>query len=377
MTIRIPFNFAQTMGKELYYIQAAIDAGHISGDGMFTKKCQALIEKELKVPKVLLTSSCTNALEIAAILLEVKPGDEVIVPSFTFVSTANAFLMRGARPVFIDIRPDTLNMDEKRLPELITPKTRAILPVHYAGVGCEMDEIMRIADDHGVPVVEDNAHGLFGRYRGRFLGTFGAMAAQSFHETKNFTCGEGGALLVNDPRFIERSEVIREKGTNRSSFFRGQIDKYTWVDIGSNYFLSDILAAFLYAQLEVRADIMEKRKSIWRYYHDHLRIWAAANGVQIPIVPPHCDPSYHLFYMIMPSLKHRKEMIAHLKSHGISSVFHYVPLHLSPMGKRFGGKAGMCPVSEDVGDRLIRLPFFNRIREEQVRDVVSTIEAFY
>jgi dTDP-4-amino-4,6-dideoxygalactose transaminase len=353
-----------------------MSAGHASGDGPFTKRCHALFEQELGCPKALLTTSCTHALEMAALLLDIQPGNEVIIPDFTFVSTVNAFVLRGARPVFADIRPDTLNLDEAQLERLITPRTRAIVPVHYAGVGCEMDAILEIAGRHGIAVVEDNAHGLFGKYKDRYLGTFGCLATQSFHETKNFTCGEGGALLINDPCYIERAEIIREKGTNRSRFFRGQVDKYTWVDVGSSYLPSDILAAFLYAQLEAREQIQAKRKRIWLYYHDHLRDWAATHDVRLPIVPAHCEQPYHMFYLLLPSLEQRQSLIEHLKARGILSVFHYLPLHLSDMGRKFGGLPGDCPVTEDVSDRLVRLPFYNDMTESEQGQVVEGLLDF-
>jgi len=372
----IPFNRPTIVGKELYYISQTIHNGYSAGDGEFTKRCNRLLEQVLNVPKVLLTTSCTHALEMTALLLDIQPGDEVIVPDFTFVSTINAFVLRGAKPVFADIRPDTLNLDETQLSRLITPRTRAILPVHYAGVGCEMDAICEIAAKHNIAIVEDNAHGLFGKYKGKYLGTFGAFATQSFHETKNFTCGEGGALLINDPQYIERAEIIREKGTNRSRFFRGQVDKYTWVDVGSSYLPSDILAAFLYAQLEARDEIQAKRRRIWEYYHHHLGAWAEENGVRLPFVPSHCEQPYHMFYLLLPSLEYRQELIAHLKSYGILSVFHYLPLHLSDMGQRFGGKKGDCPVTEDVSDRLLRLPFYNDLNEGDQARVVEAIQAF-
>ncbi|CAG1004897.1 partial dTDP-4-amino-4,6-dideoxygalactose transaminase, partial [Anaerolineae bacterium] len=285
-------------------------------------------------------------------------------------------VLRGARPVFIDIRADTLNLDESQLERLITPRTKAIVPVHYAGVGCEMDSILNIAARHHIPVVEDNAHGLFGKYQGRLLGTFGAMATQSFHETKNIICGEGGALLINDPQYIERAEIIREKGTNRSRFFRGQVDKYTWTDIVSSYLPSDILAAFLYAQLETREQIQAKRRQIWHGYNQQLQGWAAAHDVRLPVVPPHCEQPYHMFYLLMGSLDQRQALIRHLKEQGIVSVFHYLPLHLSDMGRRFGGKEGDCPVTEDISDRLLRLPFYNDLTEEIQAQVVAAIQQF-
>jgi dTDP-4-amino-4,6-dideoxygalactose transaminase len=313
---------------------------------------------------------------MTALLLNIQPGDEVIVPSFTFVSTINAFVMRGARPVFLDIRPDTLNMDESKLESLITPRTKVIVPVHYAGVGCEMDTIREIAGKYNIAIVEDNAHGLFGKYKGRYLGTFGNFATQSFHETKNFTCGEGGALIINDPRFVERAEIVREKGTNRSRFYRGQVDKYTWVDIGSSYLPSDILAAFLYAQLEAREEIQKKRRQIWETYYQRLDAWAEERSVQLPRIPAHCDQSYHMFYLLLPSMSSRQALIEHLKSRRILSVFHYLPLHLSDMGRQFGGREGDCPVTEDVSDRLLRLPFYNDLSEEDQEEVVKAILEF-
>lgn len=372
----IPFNRPTIVGKELYYISQAIHDGYSAGDAGYTRKCHALLENALGVPRVLLTTSCTDALEMAAILLNIEPGDEVIVPSFTFVTTANAFVLRGAKPVFIDVRPDTLNLDERQLEALITPRTRAVVPVHYAGVGCEMDAICATADRYGVPVVEDNAHGLFGKYRGKYLGTFGAFATQSFHETKNFICGEGGALLINDRAHIERAEIIREKGTNRSRFYRGQVDKYTWVDIGSSFLPSDLLAAFLYAQLEARDEIQAKRRQIWTDYYEGLWDWAEEHGVRLPVIPAHCDQAYHMFYLLLPSLEDRTALIHHLKAQGILSVFHYLPLHLSDMGRKFGGQEGDCPVTEDVSDRLLRLPFFNDLDEADQARVITAICEF-
>lgn len=369
----IPFNKPSFLGKEIEYLLQALEIGHISGNGPFTKKCEALLEEYLGVPKVLLTTSCTHALEMAAILLNIQPGDEIIVPSFTFVSTINAFVLRGARPVFIDIRPDTLNMDESKLEELITSRTKAIIPVHYAGVGCEMDELCDIAAQYDVPIVEDNAHGLFAKYKGNHLGTFGAMATQSFHETKNIICGEGGALLINDQEYIHRAEMIREKGTNRNEFFRGQVDKYTWKDIGSSYVMSDLLAAVLAGQLEMRDTIQEMRRKVFEYYELHLRDWAQDNDVRLPYIPPHCEQSYHMFYMIAPSFEKRQELIHHLKSKGILSVFHYVPLHTSHMGLKWGYDKGDYPITEQVSDRLVRLPFYTNIQSEELARVKSAI----
>ena len=364
------------MGNELAYIADAVRGGHISGDGSYTKKCHALLEDLLGVAKVLLTPSCTAALEMAALLLDIQPGDEVIVPAFTFVSTINAFVLRGATPVFADIRADTLNLDESQLEHLITERTRAIVPVHYAGVGCEMDMIMPVAARHGIAVIEDNAHGLFGKYQGQWLGTFGALATQSFHETKNFTCGEGGALLINDPTLIERAEIIREKGTDRGRFFRGMVDKYTWVDVGSSYLPSDVLAAYLYAQLEARDEIQRRRGRIWDTYQAALAEWAVRRGVRLPVVPDDCEQPYHLFYLLLPSLETRQALIDHLKAQGILSVFHYLPLNLSHMGRKFGGQEGDCPLTEDISDRLLRLPFYNDLSEAEQARVIAALYSF-
>ena len=372
----IDFNNPVPVGKELEYISQAIQSGHISGDGPFTKKCHEFLENGLGVPKVLLTTSCTHALDMSAILLNIQPGDEVIIPDFTFVSTVNAFVLRGAKPVFIDIRGDTLNLDESKLEAAVTSHTKAVVPVHYAGVGCEMDTIMDIAKQHDLAVIEDNAHGLFGKYKGKYLGTFGALAAQSFHETKNFSSGEGGALLINDPILVERAEIIREKGTNRSRFFRGQIDKYTWVDIGSSFLPSDILAAYLYGQLEQREKIQSHRKNLWLTYETGLRAWANSNEVQLPVVPEECEQSYHMFYMLMPNLDLRQKLITYLRERGIYSVFHYLPLHLSDMGRSFGGRDGDCPVTERVSDQLIRLPFHNVLTGSEQEQVMEAIMEF-
>jgi dTDP-4-amino-4,6-dideoxygalactose transaminase len=372
----VPFNRPSFEGREYEYIAAAIASGHISGDGIFSIRCHQFLESELGVPKALLTTSCTHALEMSALLLEVQPGDEVIVPSFTFVSTANAFVLRGAKPVFIDIRPDTFNFDERQFEELITPRTRAAVPVHYAGVGCEMDVILEVARRHGVAIVEDNAHGLFGTYHGKFLGTFGSLATQSFHETKNFSCGEGGALLINDDSLIERAEIIREKGTDRNRYFRGLVDKYTWRDIGSSYLPSELLAAALLAQFEAKDSIQGRRRRIWERYYSALGDWAAKIGASLPVVPADCEQTYHMFYLLMPSLDMRQKLMDHLKIRGILSVFHYLPLHLSVMGRGFGGREGDCPVTEDVSDRLLRLPFYNSLSESLQDRVLEAICEF-
>jgi dTDP-4-amino-4,6-dideoxygalactose transaminase len=369
----IPFNRPSLTGRELEYIAESVRLGHTAGDGPFTKRAQKLIEEITGAPSALLTTSCTHALEMAAILLDIRDGDEVIIPSFTFVSTANAFVLRGARPVFADIRDDTLNLDESRLESLVTPRTRAIVAVHYAGVGCEMDAIGSIASRHRLAVVEDNAHGLFGKHRGRTLGTFGALATQSFHETKNVTCGEGGALLINDPSLVARAEIVREKGTDRARFHRGLVDKYTWVDIGSSYVPSDLLAAYLLAQLESRDPIQQSRARIWSTYRDALTSWASAHDVWLPFVPDHCEQPFHMFYLRMPSFESRTALISHLRSRGILAVFHYVPLHRSPKGAAFGGD---CPVTERVSDTLVRLPFYTSMTADEQARVIDAVTAF-
>jgi dTDP-4-amino-4,6-dideoxygalactose transaminase len=375
-SIRVPFNRASVWGHELEYVSQAIARGHISGDGSFTRRCHEVLESALGVRRALLTTSCTHALELSALLLTVGPGDEVILPSFTFVSTVNAFVLRGAIPVFADIHPDTLNIDPEHVRRLVSDRTAAIVVVHYAGIACDMDAIDAIAAPRSIPVVEDNAHGLFGAYRGRPLGTLGRVATLSFHETKNFTCGEGGALLLNDDALIERAEILREKGTNRSRFFRGQVDKYTWVDVGSSYLPSDMLAAFLLGQLEARERIQAARARIWHRYADALDSWAAENDVTLPTVPGHCDQSFHLFYLVMPSPEARQGLITHLRARGILAVFHYLPLHLSEMGRRYGGVPGQCPVTERVSDRLVRLPFFSSMSEEDQREVIAAVRAY-
>jgi dTDP-4-amino-4,6-dideoxygalactose transaminase len=371
--VKIPFNRPYTSGTEFAYIQQAIDAMHLSGDGTFTARAHALLCRMTGSRGALLTTSCTHALEMMALLLDIRPGDEVVVPAFTFVSTANAFVLRGARPVFCDSRADTLNLDEARLESLITPRTRAIVAMHYAGVGCEMDAILNAAASHGVTVLEDNAHGLLGRYRGRLLGSFGALAAQSFHETKNFSCGEGGALILNDEHYRGRAEILREKGTNRSQFFRGEIDKYTWVDVGSSYLPSEILAAFLVAQLEAADDIQGRRKQLWTRYAEGLAGWSRSIGASLPYVPEHCEQSFHMFYLILPTPAARAALIAALRAREIHPAFHYVPLNISQMGQRFGGAPGSCPVAERIADRLVRLPFYTGMtcaEQDRVIDAV-------
>lgn len=377
MPTKIPFNRPCFGGPELVYAQRALETGHLSGDGAFTKRCNAELTALTGAKHALLTTSCTHALEMCAVLLGCGPGDEVIVPAFTFVSSVNAFALYGARPVFCDVRPDTLNLDESRLEALITPRTKAIVVVHYAGVGCEMDAILAIAARHGVPVVEDNAHGLFATYRGRPLGGFGALATQSFHETKNVQCGEGGALLVNDERFAGRAEIIREKGTNRSAFFRGQVDKYTWVDVGSSWLPSELLAAVLFAQLEARSAIQAKRHAVWRRYHEGFSAWAPANGIGVPHVPDHCRHPAHMYYLMFPDLASRQRVMLALAERGISAVFHYQPLHSSPMGTKFGGKRGDCPVTEAAGDRLLRMPLWNDLPETDQAFVIESVREIW
>ncbi len=369
----IPFNRAAVTGRETEYVTRAIADGPTHGDGPFTKACHEWLEQLTGSPKALLTTSCTHALEMSALLLDLGEGDEVIVPPFTFVSTVNALVLRGARPVFVDIRPDTLNIDESAIEAAITPRTRAILLVHYAGVACEMDTIMAIAERHGLVVIEDNAHGLFGTYKGRQLGTFGALATLSFHDTKNLSCGEGGALMVNDPRHVERAEIIREKGTNRTRFYRGQVDKYTWCDIGSSYLPSDILAAYLLAQLESHDRIQRRRHALWARYYEALAPSAAAASVRLPIVPEHCGPPAHRFSLLMPTLDARTRLLAALREQLILAVFHYQPLHLSDMGRRLGGHDGQFPVTENVCDRLVRLPLFCQLTDDDQGRVIDAV----
>jgi dTDP-4-amino-4,6-dideoxygalactose transaminase len=372
----IPFNRSYTPANALEYMRQAMENGHISGNGPFTRKSEAMLAAILGT-KALLTTSCTDALEMAALLLDIGPGDEVIVPSFTFVSTVNAFVMRGARPVFCDIRPDTLNLDDSALDGLITARTKAIVPVHYAGVGCEMKTILDVAQRHGVDVVEDNAHGLFGEYDGQLLGTFGRFAALSFHETKNISCGEGGALLLNQPADLRRAEILREKGTERARFFRGEVDKYSWVDVGSSFLPSDLLAALLCAQLEQRKTIQHARRLIWERYAAHLADWAGQHGVTLPFVPAHCEQPFHMFYLLMPSTEQRDKLISFLKARHILSVFHYLPLHLSDMARRCAAVEWPCPVTEDVSGRLVRLPFYTGFSEDDQMRVIAAVQEFH
>ena len=374
---KIVFNRVSFVGKELKYISEAIQNAHISGNGPFTERAEMLLEEILDHPsKVLLTTSCTHALEMAAILLDLKPGDEVIVPSYTFVTSALAFHMHGAKIVFSDIKPETLNLDEKLLQKLVTEKTRAIIPVHYGGVSCEMDQILDIATKNNIIVIEDNAHGLFGKYKGKNLGTLGHMATQSFHETKNVSCGEGGALVINDTSYVERAEVIREKGTDRSKFFRGQIDKYSWTDRGSSYVMSDLLAACLCAQLLESEMIQEKRSERWEFYNSNLKGWAKENSVDLPSVPEYCEHPSHLFYLLMPSESTRNALINFLKENDIQAVFHYLPLNSSPMAKKIGSNGREMPVTENVSKRLLRLPLYLDLDMKEMSYIVEKIKEF-
>jgi dTDP-4-amino-4,6-dideoxygalactose transaminase len=373
--INIPFNKPHMTGRELLYIEQAHTNGHLAGDGMFTKKCHAWLEAHTGTRKALLTHSCTASLDMAAILADILPGDEVIMPSYTFVSTANAFVLRGGIPVFVDIRPDTLNIDETLIEAAITPRTRAIVPVHYAGVACEMDSIMRIAQQHKLLVIEDAAQAVMSAYKNKPLGTIGQLGAYSFHETKNIISGEGGALLVNDDRFAERAEVIREKGTNRSQFFRGHIDKYTWVDIGSSYLPGEVIAAFLWAQMEEAQGITRKRLDIWHRYHDALAPLEEAGKLRRPIIPEGCRHNAHMYYILLESLEKRTQVIAQLKEHGVNAVFHYVPLHSSPAGQKYGRTSGALRHTDDLSDRLLRLPLWVDMNDAQNKVIAELLAA--
>jgi dTDP-4-amino-4,6-dideoxygalactose transaminase len=373
--LRVPFNRVVPVGRELEYMRQALERGHVSGNGPFTRTAEALLERELGAPRVLLTTSCTHALEMCALLLDVQPGDEVIVPSFTFVSTVNAFALRGAKPVFVDIRPDTLNIDETLVRAAMKKSTRAIVVVHYAGVACDLGAITAIADEYRVPVIEDAAHALFGTYRGAPLATFGSLATLSFHETKNVSCGEGGALVINDPALVERAEIVREKGTDRSRFLRGEVDRYTWQDLGSSYILSDLLAGFLLGQLEARHEIQERRRIVFERYHEALAAWARRHDVGMLLEPADCRQPYHMFFLRCRRADERDSLIASLRSRGILAVSHYVPLHASHMGRRFGYARGDLPVTEAVSDQLVRLPFYPSLSEDDQRFVCEGVLA--
>jgi dTDP-4-amino-4,6-dideoxygalactose transaminase len=371
VSLKIPYNRPTQMGKEIEYIQQAIDNGHLSGNGPFTKGCQTWLEEKVGCLKVLLTHSCTAALEMAAILADVQHGDEVIMPSFTFVSTANAFVLRGVVPVFVDIRPDTLNMDETRIAAAITPKTKAIVPVHYSGVGCEMDSIMSLAAQHQLIVIEDAAQGIMAEYKGAPLGSIGHLAALSFHETKNVISGEGGALLVNADAYLDRAEIIWEKGTNRANFFRGQVDKYTWVDIGSSYLPSEIIAAFLYAQLEEIETISRKRMDIWNRYHAAFEALETQGIIRRPVIPAHCKHNAHLYYLLLPDIDARTAFLSKLRDAGIHAIFHYIPLHSSPAGLKYGRSVGDLAVTDQVSDRLVRLPLWINMTDGDIDQVID------
>lgn len=374
---KIPFNKPFIIGKELSNIQKAVDSGHLAGDGIFTEKCKKWMEQKFNAFKVMLTDSCSSALEMSAILCDITPGDEVILPSYTFVSTANAFVLRGARLRFIDIRPDTLNLDESLIEQAITDKTRVIVPVHYGGISCEMDTIMALAEKHGLLVVEDSAQGVNARYKDRYLGTIGHLGAYSFHETKNYICGEGGALVINDPHFVERAEIIREKGTNRSKFFRGEVDKYTWVDIGSSYLPPELTAAFLYAQLQEADKIDKKRRSIWKAYYRGLKPLEDEGLLKLPFIPEECENNAHMFYLVLPTNEERDGLIAFLGEQGIHAVFHYIPLHTSPMGVTLSDVIPELPVTESIASRLLRLPCFYELSPSQIKKIIGRIYAFY
>jgi len=374
--ISVPFNKADIRDVDRDCIVQAIEGGYTAGNGPFGKKVENLIELAIGCRRTLLTTSCTHALEMTALLLRLRPGDEVIVPAFTFVTSASAFMLHGARPVFVDVRSDTLNVDPDQVAAAITPRTRAICVVHYGGVGAEMELLMSLAAKHGLIVIEDNAHGLFGKYKGRYLGTFGALATQSFHETKNITCGEGGALIINDESLVERAEILREKGTDRSKFLRGQVDKYTWVDVGSSWVLSDILAAILLGQLERKDEIYRWRIAIYDRYDRELAGWAAENNVRTPLVPTDCEHTAHVFHLRFERGVQRDRFIAHLAERGVNAVFHYQPLHLSAVGQQLGGELGQYPVTEHAGDCLVRLPLFSSMTSEQQTRVVEAVSSF-
>jgi dTDP-4-amino-4,6-dideoxygalactose transaminase len=377
MSEMIPFNKPAIVGRELYYMAQTVVGGHTSGDGPFTRRCRSLMEESFGAGQVLLTTSCTTAMDLFPFLLNLEAGDEVILPSYTFVSTANAFVNRGIKPIFVDVREDTLNINEKQIEAAITPKTRAIVVVHYAGVACDMDAIQAIGHAKGIPVLEDAAQGVAAKYKGRYLGTLGILGAYSFHETKNFICGEGGALVVNDSSLHERAEVLREKGTNRSKFFRGMTDKYTWVDFGTSALSSDILAAFLLAQLEAQSEITSRRRDIYGRYESGLRSLFESGDLLPPTIPAECDSNYHMFFVRTRDLATRTRLLAHLKAENILAVFHYVPLHTSPVGQKFGYRAGDLPVTEAMSERLIRLPFYFDLSKSDQDRVIDEIQRFF
>lgn len=374
----IPFNAPPIVGTEIEYMQSAMNSGKLCGDGGFTRRCQQWMEQRFGSKKVLLTPSCTASLEMAALLIDLQPGDEVIMPSYTFVSTANAFVLRGARIVFVDVRPDTMNIDETQIEAAITEKTRAIVPVHYAGVACEMDTIMALAAKHKLFVIEDAAQGVMSRYKGRALGTIGHIGCFSFHETKNYTAGgEGGATLINDASLVERAEIVREKGTNRSQFFRGQVDKYTWRDMGSSYLMADLQAAYLWAQLEAAEGINQQRLRIWQRYYDALQPLAAQGRISLPVIPASCEHNAHMFYIKLRDQDDRQALINWMKEAEILTVFHYIPLHSSPAGERFSQFVGDDRFTTRESERLLRLPLFYNLSDNNQSTVISSLLSFF
>jgi len=373
----IPFNIPPYVGKEQLHIEEAINKRKICGDGEFTKKCSIWLEEKMNSPKVLLTTSCTHAIEMAALLSNIQPGDEVIMPSYTFVSTADAFVLRGAIPVFVDIRPDTMNIDENLIESAITDKTKAIVVVHYAGISCEMDSIMDIAHRYNLAVIEDAAQGVMSSYKGHALGTIGDFGCYSFHETKNYSMGEGGALLIQDVKNIELAEIIREKGTNRSQFFRGMVDKYTWVEKGSSYLPSELNAAYLYAQLEMADEINEKRLQLYRLYYKLLKPLKEKGYIELPTVPEGCVHNAHMFYIKVADLKERTELMQYLKEQGVITAFHYIPLHSAPAGRRYGRFYGEDRYTTKESERLLRLPMYYELTEQEVKSVVEKLQSFW
>lgn len=373
----IRFNEPTVLGTEIGYIEDAINSKKLCGDGGYTRKCSQWMEENFGCKKVLLTPSCTDALDLAAMLVDIQPGDEVIMPSFTFTSSANAFVLRGAKIVFVDIRPDTMNIDEQKIEAAITDKTKAIVAVHYAGVSCEMKKIMAIADKHGIFVIEDAAQGVDAKYGDKYLGTIGHLGCYSFHETKNYTCGEGGALVVNDPQFIKRAEILREKGTNRAMFLRGEVDKYTWTDMGSSFLLSDLNAAFLYAQLADHQKIYDYRMKCWNAYYEGLLPLQKAGKIELPAIPEGCAHNAHMFYIKAKDLNERTKLMAYLKENGIAAVFHYVPLHSAIAGKKFSYFSGKDEFTTAESDRLLRLPLHTNLSDEDINKVISYVKKFY
>ncbi len=372
----IPFNKPFLTGNELTYVAESIHSRELAADGQFTQGCSQILSQSLAIDKILMTPSCTAALELAVLLCDLEPGDEVILPSFTFVSTANAVLRANGRPVFVDVRPDTLNLDETLLESAITSRTKAIIPVHYGGTACDMNPIMQVASEYGLRVIEDAAQGVNAFYNGQSLGSIGQLGAFSFHHTKNYFCGEGGALCINDPTLAERAETVREKGTNRTQFLRGEVDKYTWVDLGSSYLPCELSCAFLYGQLQKLEWITERRREVYTSYLRHLQPWADSGMITLPVIPEACTSNYHVFYVLLPDLHQREGLMAHLKQNGIEAAFHYVPLHSSPMGRTFGYEPKDLPVTESVSNRILRLPIYPELTEEELRRIVHHVNVY-